>query len=183
MNDLRVGTTFRYEGEPYQALKISHLKMGRGSAVVGAKIKNLRTGSTLERNFKPSDRFDDLDIEKKPADYLYTDGDACHFMDEDYEQFSLPKGSVQDQLPFMKESAKVDIVLLDGSPTGVELPPKVNLEVKDAPPAVRGDTAGSVTKTATLETGAEIQVPIFVKTGDVIRINTETGEYVERVTK
>ena len=182
MNDLKVGTTFKFEGEPFQAIKISHLKMGRGSAVVQAKIKNIRTGATLERNFKPSDKFDDLEIEKKKADFLYTEGSECHFMDEDYEQFFLEKNLIKDQLAFIKEGNKVDILIIDGSPAGIELPPKVDLEVVEAPPAVRGDTAqGSVTKTVKLETGAEIQAPIFIKQGDVVRINTETGAYVERV--
>lgn len=182
MNDLKVGITFKYENEPYQAIKISHLKMGRGSAVVQAKIKNLRTGAIIERNFKPADKFDDLEVEKKKADFLYTEGGKSHFMDENYEQFFIEHSLIKDQLPFIKEGSNVNILLIDNSPISIELPPKVNLEVTDAPPAVRGDTAqGSVTKVITLETGYELNAPIFIKTGDIIRVNTETGKYVERV--
>lgn len=182
MNDLKTGTAFKYAGEPYQALKISHLNLGRGSAVIQAKIKNIRNGATLERNFKPADRFEELKIEKKKAAFLYAENDQCHFMDDDYEQFFLEKNLLKNELPFLKEGAKITILMIDNVPSGIELPPKVDLQVAEAPPAVRGDTAqGSVTKTVKLETGAEINTPIFIKEGDIIRVNTETGEYVERV--
>jgi len=182
INDLKVGTIFKYEDAPYQVLKASHLKMGRGSAVLQTKIKNLKTGNNLEKNFKSSEKFESADIEKKKADYLYRDGDKCYFMDEEYEQFFLSAELIQDELEFIKESSAVDIIYFSGSPIGVELPPKVELKVVEAPPAVRGDTAqGSVTKLIKLETGAEVQAPIFIKDGDIVKINTETGEYVERV--
>ena len=181
-NDLKVGIVFNYEGDPYQVLKAAHLKMGRGSAVLQTKIKNLKNGNILERNFKQADKFEEAEIEKKKADFLYTEADNCNFMDENYEQFFIDKNIIEDQLKLIKENSTVQILYFDGTPIGVELPAKVNLEVVEAPPAVRGDTAqGSVTKLVKLETGAEINTPIFIKTGDIIRINTEKGEYVERV--
>lgn len=184
MNDLKVGTTFKMDGNPYIVVKTSHLKMGRGSAVLQAKIKNIKTGATLERNFKPADKFEEADLNKNKADYLYTENDKSYFMDENYEQFFLEKSLIADQLKFLKESATVDILFFEDNAINVELPPKVDLKVIQAPPAVRGDTAqGSVNKSVKLETGAEINVPIFVKENDIIRINTETGEYVERVNK
>jgi len=183
MNNLKVGVTFKYKGDPYQVLKSSHLKMGRGSAVLQTKIKNLKTGVILEKNFKQSDKFDEVEIEKKPANFLYTDDNEAFFMDKDYEQFSLNKNLITEELKYLKESSPVEILFSDGSPLSIALPPKVELEVKDAPPAIRGDTAGAVTKTVTLENGTEIGAPIFIKTGDIIRINTQTGEYVERVNK
>jgi len=184
MNDLKMGTTFKMDGSPYIVIKTSHLKMGRGSAVLQAKIKNLKTGATLEKNFKPADKFEEADLVKNKADYLYTENDKSYFMDENYEQFFIEKELIGDQLKFLKESASVTILFFDGNAISIELPPKVDLKVVQAPPAVRGDTAqGSVTKSVKLETGAEINAPIFIKEGDILRINTETGEYVERVNK
>jgi len=184
MNDLKIGVTFKFNQEPYIVIKAAHLKMGRGSAVLQAKIKNLQTGATLERNFKPADKFEEADLEKKRADFLYTDKDKIYFMDDNYEQFFVDYELVKTQLNFLKESTSVNVLFFEGKAIGVELPPKVELKVTQAPPAVRGDTAqGSVTKTVSLETGAQINVPLFIKEGDIIRINTESGEYVERVNK
>src|SRR3989338_1735307 len=180
--DLKVGTVFKFAGDPYQVIKSSHLKMGRGAAVLQTKIKNLKNGSVLERNFKQADKFEKADVAKKKAEFLYSQGDKCNFMDENYEQFFIEKSVIEAQLKFLKESASVNVLYFDGSPLGIELPPKIDLAVVEAPPAIRGDTAqGSVTKSVKLETGAEINTPIFIKEGDIIRINTDTGEYVERV--
>jgi elongation factor P len=184
MNALKVGVAFRLGDEPYQVTKASHLKMGRGAAVLQAKIKNIKTGSVLERNFKPSDKFEELELEKKKADYLYSQDNKSYFMDENYEQFFLDTILIENQLKFIKESASIIVLIADGLAIGLELPPKVDLKVIEAPPAVRGDTAqGSVTKTIRLETGVEINAPIFIKQEDIVRVNTETGEYVERVSK
>ena len=182
INDLKVGTIFKYNDDACQIIKINHLKMGRGSAVLQAKFRNLLNNNTLEKNFKQSDKFDNAEIEKRKADFLYRTGDECYFMDENYEQFFINSSVIGDKLRFVKESSTVNILFFENIPVNIDLPPKVELKVIDAPPAVRGDTAqGSVTKTVTLETGAEINTPIFIKEGDLIRINTETGEYVERV--
>ena len=180
--DLKVNTVFKFEGDPYQVIKASHLKMGRGAAVLQTKIKNLKNGNVLERNFKQADKFEEADIKKEKASFLYSETDKCNFMDENYEQFSIEKSIIEKQLGFLKESVSVNVLYFDGLPIGIELPPKIDLKVVEAPPAIRGDTAqGSVTKSVKLETGAEINTPIFIKEGDIIRINTETGEYVERV--
>lgn len=182
ISDLKVGTSFKYQSDPYVVIKSSHLKMGRGAAVLQAKIKNLKNGQTLERNFKPADKFEEAALDKKPADFLYAENDKVYFMDENYEQFFVQKNLITRELNFLKEGAKTDILYFDDAPIGLELPPKVDLEVTEAPPAVRGDTAqGSVTKLVKLETGTELNVPIFIKQGDKIKVNTETGEYVERV--
>ena len=182
MNDLKVGTTFKYQNGPYIVLKAAHLKMGRGAAVLQTKIKNLKTGVTLERNFKSADKFEPADLEKKKSDFLYSQGDKCYFMDENYEQFFIEKTLIQEQLKFLTEGLNVNILYFDNNAIGLELPPKIDLKVIEAPPAVRGDTAqGSVTKTIKLETNYQLQVPIFIKQSDIIRVNTETGEYVERV--
>jgi len=184
MNSLKIGTTFKMDGNPYIVIKTSHLKMGRGSAVLQAKIKNLKTGATIEKNFKPADKLEEADLNKSKADYLYTENDKSYFMDENYEQFFIEKNLIGDQLKFLKESTSVTILFFDNNAISIELPPKVDLKVIQAPPAVRGDTAqGSVTKSVKLETGAEINAPIFIKKNDILRINTETGEYVERVNK
>lgn len=181
-NDLKIGTVFKFKGDPYQVLKAAHLKMGRGSAVLQSKIKNLKNGNILEHNFKQADKFEEAEIEKKKANFLYTENDKCNFMDENYEQFFINKNIIKEQLKFIKEGSTVQIIYFDSNPIGVEIPTKVNLEVTEAPPAVRGDTAqGSITKLVKLETGAEINAPIFIKQGDIIRINTEKEEYVERV--
>lgn len=184
INDLKIGTIFKYQNGPYRVLKAAHLKMGRGAAVLQTKIKNLKTGATLERNFKAADKFEPANLKKKSADFLYTENDKCFFMDENYEQFFIEKSIIRAQLKFLEESAQTNILYFDNNPIGLDLPPKVNLQVIEAPPAVRGDTAqGSVTKLVKLKTGFALQVPIFIKQDDIIRINTETGEYVERINK
>ncbi len=184
MNDLKVNTVFKFNNDPYIVVKASHLKMGRGAAVLQTKIKNLKTGVVLERNFKPADKFEEANLVKKHADFLYSEADKAYFMDENYEQFFVDRQLIEAQLKFLKESTPVNVLFFENQAIGIELPPKVELKVIQAPPAVRGDTAqGSVTKTIKLETGAEINAPIFIKEGDIIRINTETGEYVERVNK
>ena len=123
MNDLKVGTTFKMDGNPYIVIKTSHLKMGRGSAVLQAKIKNLKTGATLEKNFKPADKFEEADLVKSKADYLYTENDKSYFMDENYEQFFIEKELIGNQLKFLKESANVTILFFDGNAISIELPP------------------------------------------------------------
>ena len=182
INDLKVGTSFKYQNDPYIVLKAAHLKMGRGAAVLQAKIKNLKNGQTLERNFKSADKFEEANLAKKKADFLYTQDDQSYFMDQNYEQFFIQKDLIPEQLKFLKEGLSAHVLYFDDQAIGLELPPKVELEVIEAPPAVRGDTAqGSVTKLVKLETNYEINAPIFIKQGDIIRVNTETGEYVERV--
>ncbi len=183
INDLKNGGFIQYEGEPYQVQTTLHVKMGRGGAVLRTRIKNLISGIVLEKNFKGGDKFEDVDLQKSKASFLYKDNEGCHFMDaENYNQFSLADKNLGDQSSYLKEGQEVNVLIFNDKPVTIEIPKKVSLKVIEAAPAIRGDTAqGSVTKTAVLETGLKINVPIFINEGDTISVNTETGEYVERV--
>ncbi|MDZ7798749.1 MAG: elongation factor P [Patescibacteria group bacterium] len=183
INNLKIGTTFKYKGEPYEIVKAQHVKMGRGGAVLQTKIKNLKTGQLLEKNFKSSDKFEEPDLSRSRVNFLYQEDDKYYFMDEkSYEQFSLTKDQIGEKTNFIKEGASVNLLNFEDKAINIELPIKVDLKVKETPPGVRGDTAqGSATKEAKLETGYKIKVPLFIKTDDIIRVNTETGQYVERV--
>ena len=182
ISDIKVGTIFKYEGAPYQAVSVNHSKQARSAAVLQTKIKNLETGSMLEKNFKSSDKFDEADLTRKKANYLYREGDKYFFMDDEtYDQFFLEKEMLGDKMNFIKESLQVKILYFDDRVIGIELPPKVELKVTEAPEGIRGDSTGNVTKTIEVETGYRLNAPMFIKEGEIIRINTETGEYVERV--
>ncbi len=182
MNDLKVGYIIKYQGEPYQILKANHLKMGRGGAVLQTKFKGLKNGKTLQKTFRSADKFEPAEIISKKADYLYSQENKSYFMDENYEQFFIPTEQIKKQLYFIPEGQSTAILYFENSPFALDLPSKVELEVTQAPPAVKGDTSqGSGTKDITLETGFQIIAPIFIKPNDIVRINTETGEYVERV--
>lgn len=183
ISDLKIGTAFKYEGGPYQVLKTQHVKMGRGGAVLQTKMKNLATGNVLEKNFKGSDKFEEAELTRSKANFLYQEGENYFFMDEEtYDQFSLSKNQVGEKANFIKEGSAVDLLNFEGQPINIDLPVKIELKVTQTGEAVRGDTAqGSATKDALLETGYSLKVPLFIKTGDLVRVNTETGKYVERV--
>ena len=182
ISDIRVGTIFKYKGAPYKALSVNHSKQARGGAVLQTKIKNLITGNVLEKNFKPADKFEEADIIRRKANFLYRDGEKYYFMDEEsYDQFFIEKDKLGGKEFFLRDSLPVDILYFEERLIDIELPPKVNLKVVEAPEGVRGDSTGNVTKTVELETGYKLNVPLFIKEGDKVRINTETGEYVERV--
>ena len=182
ISDIKVGTIFKYEDAPYKALSVNHSKQARGAAVLQTKIKNLATGQVLERNFKASDKFDGAEIIHKKANFLYAEGSKYYFMsEEDYDQFFLDEETLEGAENYLTESLTVRILYFDEEMIGIELPPKVDLKVVQAPEGVRGDSTGNVTKTVELETGYKLNVPMFVKEGDTIKINTETGEYVERI--
>lgn len=185
MNDIRVGSLVKIDGQPYLCLWSDFMRTAQRKPVRRTKLKNLMTGSVLEQTFKHGDKIEEADVERSKASYLYTDPTGVHFMDNvTYEQVSLPKEMVGDQLRFMKDGTEYQLVNFEGRPITVELPKKVELKVTQTSDAVRGDTAqGAVFKEATIETGATVQVPMFIKQGDTIRINTETGEYAERVTE
>jgi len=170
-----------HNNDAYQVFECAHHKQGRGGAVLKTKLKNIKTGAVIDQTFQGNDKIEKADLSRKKVQFLYTDEDAAYFMDEQYEQFSLDKDALQDALLYLKEGQKVDAQYLDNKPIAIQLPPKVILQVKEAPPAVKGDTANNPAKTAILETGLSVQVPMFVNTGEIIRVNTETGEYVERV--
>lgn len=182
INDLKVGVTFEMEGDIYRVLYSEHSKSGRAGAVMRTKLKNLVSGANIERTFKSSDKFNPAKLERKDSQYLYSDSEGYHFMDNStYEQFSLKEEEVADAKNFIKENENATILYFNNKPIGIELPPKVNLKVNYAEEGVRGDTVSAGTKSATLETGMRIQVPLFIKTGDTIKLNTQTGQYVERV--
>lgn len=181
INEIKNGKIIQVSGEPYIIIKTDHHKMGRGGAVLKTKLKNLITGNILEKTFQGNDKAEEADTENKKANYMYKDDAQAYFMDnESYEQFSLDIAQVEDKIKFLKEGTDVDVLYFDGQPAAIDIPIKVGLKVISAPPGVKGNSAGNVTKAVELETGASINVPMFINSGDVIRINTDTGEYVER---
>lgn len=181
LTEIKVGCLIVINGEPYVVTKSEHHKMGRGGAVVKTKLKNLVTGNVMEKTWQGNDRAEEADVEKRKANHLYKDESFAYFMDnESFEQYNLPLDQLGGKEKFMKDGIDVMVMHFKGKPMSIELPIKVELTVTSAPPGVRGNSAGNVMKTAELETGALISVPMFVESGDVIRINTENEEYVER---
>ena len=180
--DFRNGITFDMgDGQVWQVVEFQHVKPGKGAAFVRTKIKNVKTGSVIERTFNPTDKFQDARVERKEMQYLYEDGGLYYFMDmETYEQLPIDASKLSDNFKYVKENEMCKIVSYQGDIFGVEPPTFVVLEIADTEPGVRGDTATGASKTATLETGATIRVPLFVNTGDMIRVDTRTGEYLER---
>lgn len=180
--DFRKGVTIELDGQVYTIVDFQHVKPGKGAAFVRTKIKNIVTGNVLERTFNPTEKVPRAHIETKEMQYLYNDGNLYYFMDtETYEQIPLNREQVEDAMKYIKENMIVTIKFYKGVPFTVEPPNFVELKVIDTEPGVRGDTVTGGSKPATLETGAVIQVPLFINTGDVIRIDTRTDEYIERV--
>jgi len=185
LNDLKKGTNVVHEGDPYTIVDANFVKMQMRKPVMQTKLKNLLTGKTVEINFHQGDKVEEANLQRKKVDYLYNDGDNYYFMSQDdFEQFSLAKDILGDKIGYLKDGDKVDAMYFNGNPVSISLPAKVQLEIVSAPDAVKGNSAqGRVTKTAEMSTGITVQVPLFVKEGDIIVINTETGEYAERVQK
>lgn len=183
LNDIKKGVNILYENEPYLVVEANFVRMQQRKPVMQTKMRNLLNGKVAQVNFHPGDRIETADLMRKKVDYLYNDGENWNFMSgDDFEQFALAKDSLGDKIGFMKEGDKVDALYFNNNPVSISLAPKVEIKVTSAPEGVRGDSAqGRVTKTAELETGVSIQVPMFIKDGDIIRINTDTGEYAERV--
>ena len=180
--DFRNGTTFEMEGNVFRVVEFQHVKPGKGSAFVRTKLKNVITGAVLEKTFNPSDKYPGAEIEKKEMQYLYNDGDLYYFMDnETYDQIPLNKEQLGDSLKFLKENMNVKLLSYKGKVFSIELPISVELEVKYTEPGFAGNTTTSSGKPATLENGYELMVPMFVNIGDIIRVDTRTGEYMERV--
>ena len=180
--DFRKGMTVEIDGQVWMVVDFLHVKPGKGAAFVRTKLKNVMTGSVLERTFNPSDKFPRAMIERKTMEYLYSDGCLYYFMDlETYEQLPLNEALVADALPFIKENMQVTIQFYNGAAFSVEAPNFVELEVTETDPNFKGDTATGGNKPAILETGARIMVPRFVNVGDRIRVDTRTQEYMERV--
>ncbi len=182
ITNLRKGTIFNYEGVPYRVLEYSQKVMGRGGSTVNVKIKSLTSGKVLAKTFHGNDQVDEADITSRTAQYLYSDGVAAHFMDaKTYEQLSLPEKDIQDQKGFLKEGDAVNALIFDGQMISVELPKNLPLKVTYTESAVKGDTSSAITKDAILETGIVIRAPAFIKTGDIVSVDTTTGAYRERV--
>jgi len=182
VTQLRKGVTFERDGDLLRVLEYDHIKMGRGSATIKCKLRNLRSGAIAVRSFQNGERVQDVRLDNQTVQYLYDDGEMYYFMDvETYEQPALAKDVLEDVLPYLKEGVTLDLQLYEGEPIGIEPPINVELEVVDAPPGYAGDTATGATKQVTLETGLKLNVPLFVQKGDVLRIDTRTGEYQTRV--
>ena len=183
--DLKKGVRFIYENQPWEVLEAQLLKMAQRRPVIQSKIKNLTTGKILERNFHQNETFEEAEIEKQPIRYLYNHRGEYWFCEKDNpaKRFSLKEEIVGTGGKFLKANTEVTANKMGDKIINLQLPIKMDLKIKEAPPGERGDTATGGTKKAILETGAEVNVPLFVNTDDVIRINTETGEYVERVEK
>ncbi len=179
--DFRNGITFEMEGNVYRVIEFQHVKPGKGAAFVRTKIKNAITGGVVERTFSPTDKFPAAYVERRDMQYLYKDGDLCYFMDmETFEQMPIGPDVIGDALKFIKENEVCKILSYKGNIFGVEPPFFVELQIIKADPGVAGNTATNVTKLATVETGAEIRVPLFINEGEMVRIDTRTGEYMER---
>lgn len=179
--DFRNGVTFEMDGNVLQIVEFQHVKPGKGAAFVRTKVRNVITGAVLERTFNPSDKFPSAFVERKDMQYLYSDGSLYYFMDvESYEQLPIDESKLGDSFKFVKENMEVKVLSYKGNVFGIEPPFFVELEVVETDPGFKGDTATNATKPAKLETGAEIKVPLFIEQGDVLRIDTRTGEYMER---
>ena len=179
--DFRNGVTFGMDGNVYSIIEFQHVKPGKGAAFVRTKIRNVISGAVTEKTFNPNDKYPTAFIERKDMEYLYNDGDLYYFMDsETYEQLPISPNVLGDNFRFVKENMVCKVLSYKGNVFGIEPPNFVELQVTETEPGVKGDTATNVTKPATLETGAEIKVPIFINEGEMIRVDTRTGEYMER---
>lgn len=179
--DFRNGVTFEMDGNVYQIVEFQHVKPGKGAAFVRTKVRNVITGGMIEKTFNPSDKYPSAFVERKDMQYLYEDGGLYYFMDnETYENLPVGQDIIGKSLEFIKENENVKVLSYKGSVFGVEPPFFVELAITETEPGIKGDTATNVTKPAKVETGAEIRVPLFINEGDRIRIDTRTGEYMER---
>jgi elongation factor P len=180
--DLRKGIAIELDGELWQILDYHHIKMGRGSAQVRIKLRNVKRGQTVERSFQAGEKWPRAILEKRPVQFLYRDGSEYHFMEsESYEQFHLTSEQLGDVTNYLVEGMSLDRTSYQGETIGVELPTSVDLRVTETEPGFAGDTQSGAKKPATLESGLVVQVPIFVSEGDVIKVDTRTGEYLTRV--
>ena len=180
--DFRNGITIEFEGNVYQIIEFQHVKPGKGAAFVRTKLKNIINGGVVEKTFRPTEKCPQARIDRKDMQYLYSDGDLFNFMDtESYDQIALNADAVGDALKFVKENEMVKICSYNGNVFAIEPPLFVELEITDTEPGFKGDTATGATKPAIVETGAKVMVPLFIEQGEVIKIDTRTGEYLSRV--
>jgi elongation factor P len=180
-NQFKNGMHIALDGGVWRIVEFQHVKPGKGGAFVRTKLKNLASGSVVERTFRAGERFERMHTEVKNVQYLYDSGDEVVFMEDDtYEQFSLPRESVAEELEFIPPSTSVQILTVDGKPSGIQLPSSIELQVTETEPGVKGDTVSNVTKPATLETGAVVQVPLFVTKGERIKVDPRERRYISR---
>jgi len=180
--DFKPGLTIELEGEVYQIMRVDHIKSGRGAAVVKAKLRHARTGAITERTFRSGERVGRAMVDHREAVYLYTDGMDYHFQDaENFDDIVLTPGQIGDLAEWLKESESITVLLFEGQLIGIELPQTVEREVVQTDPGLKGDTASGGSKPATIEGGVVVQVPLFINEGDVVKVDTRSGEYVERV--
>ena len=184
VNELRKGVTFEIDGNLFKVLDYNHHKPGRGAATIKVKARNMITGANIEKTFKSGKRIQDVRLEYHNAQYLYNDGEFYYFMDnENFEQYPIKDDVIDEGINYLKENMEVKITFYDGKAIDIELPNSVDLEVTYAEIAVKGDTATGQNKKVQVETGAEVATPYFIVTGDIIRVDTRTGEYVTRVSQ
>ena len=182
ISDFKNGTLFENEGVIYQVVWFQHHKPGKGGAVMRTKIRNIRTGSIIEQTFKSGEKFKEAEMSRRKKQYLYGDGNSYTFMDQEtYDQIAVSKDKVGELAGYLKENMEVDALYLGEEFLSLDLPASVELKVSQTEPGIKGDSVSNTTKPATLETGAQVLVPLFVKEGDTIKVDTRTGEYVGRV--
>lgn len=180
-NDFRTGLTIELDGDVYQVIEFQHVKPGKGAAFVRSKLRNMRTGAVIEKTFNAGEKIPRARIERREVQYLYNDGSNYNFMDmETYDQLAMTREQLGDAVKFLKENMTINLLLFQGKSIGVDLPNFVELEVVDTTPGIKGDTASGGSKPATLETGYVVQVPFFINVGDVLQIDTRTGQYIKR---
>ncbi len=180
-SQLRKGIAIELEGKIYQIAEYTHIKMGRGSAQVKLRLRDVRGGGVIERAFQATERFTPAFLEHRPVQFLYRDGDLYHMMDtESFDQFELSAEQIGDGIKYMKEGLQLEVLMHSGNVVSVELPISIELEVVETEPGFKGNTATGGSKSATLETGATVQVPLFISVGDVLRIDTRTDTYIEK---
>lgn len=185
VNELKTGVIVIYQGQPFEVLEAKHLHLGRGGSVVQTKIRNLKTGAVLSQNFKPSDRFEEAGVSRETIKFIFNNREQYCFCkaDNPSKRFFLSENQMGDTRLFLKPNTILDAVFFEEELIGISLPIKIDLKVKETPPGVKGDRSEAGEKEAVLETGTKIKVPLFVEIGDIIRVNTQTGKYVERVKK
>jgi elongation factor P len=180
-NSFKNGMHIELDGKVWRIVEFQHVKPGKGGAFVRTKLKSLDAGAVVDRTFRAGEKFPRVHTETKSVQFLYDDGSDVHFMDsETYEQFALPHGELEAELPYMQPTASVQVLAVNGKPSSVQLPSSVELAVVETEPGIKGDTVSNVTKPATLETGAVVQVPLFVNIGDVLKVDPREGRYISR---
>jgi len=182
LNEIKVGKKIVLNEDPFLVTESQHSKMGRAGAVLRTKLRNLKTGAIIDKTFQGADKVEEAEIEQKEAQFLYNTDDSFSFMDlQSYEQFDLPAKVIGEKASYLKEGSPVNMLFFKNEPINIELPIKMVFEVVEAPPSIKGNTADGGSKQVTLETGIKVSVPLFIKKGDKIKINTETGLYAGRV--